>query len=486
MFPGQGTSYLDTTAQLYQSQPEFRRHIDECAGQLMDELGFDIRYLLYCDISVFGGKVNGINPDYIEQGDNTLYAQPALFVIEYSLAKLWQHYGVTPTAMIGHSLGEYVAACLAQVFNLPEALHLICARGRLMQSMEAGDMLAVRLPPAKVKPLLTDDLSMAAINGPQQCVVSGTRDAILALEIKLKDADAKDAKVSCIRLNTSHGFHSAMMEPMIEEFRSILQSITMNAPTYPLISNVTGDWLSAEQAVDPDYWCKHVRQAVRFGDGIATLLTDSNCILLEVGPGHQLVNFCRRNPESLSHTAIATLQKPVDAEQAKYNFMEALGKLWLAHKSPNWHNIYADEQRTRIPLPSYQYDYERHWVDAPLVAGLGVAVSQIQQKAEQKEVTEQDHLTPIEQEIEQKYIDIWTALLGVRGITVNHHFFELGGDSLAATQLIVRTRKALGVDLSVKDLYDYPTIKLLIENCGGQAADHVIPLRDKSEPLPLS
>src|SRR5205807_3918230 len=218
-----------------------------------------------------------------DQLQQTAIAQPALIVREYAMGKLWRHWGVHPKAMIGHSIGEYVAACLAGVMSLEDALSLVVARGRLMQQLPSGAMLAVPLPEREANDLLGGQLSVAAINGPSSCVIAGPPEAVGELEHRL----AQRGLVTR-RLRNSRAFHSLMMQPIVESFTKQVRKVQLHAPKIPYISNVTGTWIAPEQATDPDYWSKHLRQTVRFADGIAELLKDTERVLLEVGPGQEL------------------------------------------------------------------------------------------------------------------------------------------------------------------------------------------------------
>jgi phthiocerol/phenolphthiocerol synthesis type-I polyketide synthase E len=257
MFPGQGAQYVNMGLALYQTESVFRKHIDHCAQWLKPHLGLDLRTLLY--------------PTPLQNAEElnfqTAITQPALFVIEYALAQLWQSWGIQPKAMIGHSIGEYVAACLAGVLTLEEALQLVAARGRLIQSLPAGAMLAVPLPEKAIRPLLNNNLDLAALNGPAQSVVSGTFEAIDQLATQLAEQD-----IECQRLHTSHAFHSEMMSPILNAFLEQVQTISLKPPKIPFISNVTGTWISDQQATDPKYWIQHLRQTVRFVDGLQTIL----------------------------------------------------------------------------------------------------------------------------------------------------------------------------------------------------------------------
>lgn len=353
LFPGQGSQYVAMGADLYRTEPVFREHIDYCAERLTEELGLDLRHILYP------------SADQAEQAaiqlEQTWLTQPALFVTEYALARLWMSWGVKPGAMIGHSLGEYVAACLADVFDLDTALTLVVRRGRAIWEQPQGAMLAVSLPVDKIPALLGDDLSLAAINAAEACVVSGPFPAIEALEIRLTDND-----IVCRRLHTSHAFHSSMMEPAVAAFTEALDSLVLKPPRLPFISNLTGTWISPEQATDPGYWARHLRLAVNFEAGIGALLSDPDRVLLEVGPGAILSGLVRRHPLSgTTRSVFSSLQRPGTGTAETQNMLDSLGRLWSVGVGVDWPAYYAHEQLSRIPLPVYPFERQRYWINAP-------------------------------------------------------------------------------------------------------------------------
>ncbi|GAB4199316.1 MAG: hypothetical protein OHK0022_19440 [Roseiflexaceae bacterium] len=372
LFPGQGAQYPGMAAELYRDEPVFREAIDRCAELLKRELGTDIRPLIFeqnqeprtkNQESGNGAQDPSLKPQ-ASRLDETAITQPALFVVEYALAQLWMSWNVRPEAMIGHSIGEYVAACLAGVFSLEDALKLVAARGRLMQSLPAGGMLSVSLSEAALRPLLDGQLDLAASNSPTLSVVSGPLEAITALEQRLAAEE-----VSYRRLHTSHAFHSVMMEPILGAFTDVFRSITLHAPTLPFISNVSGTWITAAEATDPAYWAQHLRQPVRFADGMRALMSTGDKILLEVGPGRTLSTLARQSlPADTPTVVLTSLRHPQDSFSDSAFILTTLGKLWLAGLSIDWSGFYAGEQRHRVPLPTYPFERQRYWAQSDLSA----------------------------------------------------------------------------------------------------------------------
>lgn len=351
LFTGQGAQYADMGRGLYASEPVFRGELDRCAEALKAHLGgLDLRTVLY---PAEGGLAAAE-----EQLKQTALTQPALFALEYAVAKLWQSWGVQPDAMIGHSIGEYVAATLAGVFSLDDALALVAARGRLMQGVAPGSMLAVPLTEAELTPMLGAELSLAAVNAPAMCVAAGPHAAVDALEATLKSRGV-DAR----RLQTSHAFHSRMMDPILPEFTALVAKVKRNAPTKAYISNVTGTWVTAAQATDPAYWAQHLRQAVRFADGVALLLKDGERIGLEVGPGRTLSTLTKQQADLAAHgVPVTSLRHPQEKTADDLFLLTALGRLWVAGAEIDWRGFTAGESRQRVALPTYPFERARYWV----------------------------------------------------------------------------------------------------------------------------
>lgn len=358
MFSGQGAQYIQMGHGLYQHEPFFREVVDRCATLLQPHLDVPLLQVLF--------PLPGDEPQATAQLNQTAVTQPALFVIEYALAQLWRHRGIRPQAMIGHSIGEYVAACLAGVFSLEDALLLVAARGRLMQTVPPGVMVSVPLSEPDIQPFLTEQLSIAALNSPSYTVVSGPETAVCQLESRLSAAH-----VEYRRLQTSHAFHSAMMQPILAAFADIVQKTNLHAPQIPYLSNLTGSWITAAQATDPAYWAQHLRCPVRFADGLQPLLAEPQAIFLEVGPGSPLATLTRQHPaKTADHLILSSLPHPQQAGTDQAFHLNTMGRLWLAGIEPTWSTLYANERRQRVPLPTYPFARTRFWVE-PAKSGSG-------------------------------------------------------------------------------------------------------------------
>lgn len=351
MFPGQGAQHINMGKGLYETEPTFREDIDTCAKFLQPHLGFDLRDVLFPN--------EAQAEEASQQLNETCVTQPALFMIEYALARLWMQWGVKPQAMIGHSLGEYVAACLAGVFSLEDALKLVTIRGRMMQGMPKGDMLAVPLAEDSVLHLLHENLSLAAVNGAAQCVVSGPMEAVAELQEQLTKQ-----RIDSRQLATSHAFHSSMMEPIVESFAEQVALVERKPPTIPYISNVTGTWVTEKEISDPSYWARQLRQPVRFAQGLRELLKDENLALLEVGPGQILSRLAKQSFNQSANTLVVASLPPKDDRQAATAFqLTNLGKLWLNGVSLDTSGFSAHERRSRVALPTYPFEKQRYWID---------------------------------------------------------------------------------------------------------------------------
>ena len=351
MFAGQGDQAVNMARELQATEPDFRRHVDEACEIANPKLGLDLRDILFPDEAGAAAAA--------ERLGETRLAQPALFVIEHALARLWMQWGVQPSAMIGHSLGEYVAAQLAGVFTLEDALTIVVERARLMQAQPRGAMLALRLSEARAAEHVAPPLALAAVNAPSLCVVSGPCDAVGRLEQTLA-ARGIPAK----RLATSHAFHSPMMEPVLPPLAKVFRRVALRPPTLPFVSNVTGTWITAAQATSPEYWCSHVRGTVRFADGIGEIIRAGHKVLLETGPGHTLAALARQHPGAAPLIISASLGQRGESRSDRVALLHALGELWVAGTTPRGTNGFSPHERRRIvALPTYPFERKRCWIE---------------------------------------------------------------------------------------------------------------------------
>ncbi|RCJ40972.1 polyketide synthase [Nostoc minutum NIES-26] len=449
MFSGQGAQYVNMARELYEVEPIFRQQVDVCADILKPHLGLDLRQLIYPseqEIATASAQLQ-----------QTAIAQPALFVIEYAIAKLWMQWGVRATGMIGHSIGEYAAATLAGVFSLEDALALVTARGEMMQLLPPGSMLAVPLPEKDVQPFLGKELSVAAINSPSTCVVSGRTEAIEALQIYLGSKG-----IDCRLLHTSHAFHSQMMEPVLASFQERVKKVSLKSPQIPFISNLTGTWIKNDEATNPNYWSQHLRSCVRFSAGISELLKQPEGIFLEVGPGRTLSTLTKQHLAPDTNQLVLTSLRHPQEQQSDITFLlNTLGYLWLSGIEIDWSEFYNYEECYRVPLPTYPFERQRYWIEAKSPTLLTDEINPIfdSKETEIKDLYSQysrpklvnSYVAPTN-ELEQQIAQIWQEVLGIEQVGIYDNFFDLGGDSLIATQLASRLQVNFPVELPLREL----------------------------------
>lgn len=458
MFSGQGAQYPGMGAALYRTEALFRAEVDRCAEFLRPILNDDLRRIMF--------PAAGTEKDADALLVQTKFTQPALFVLEYALAKLWICWGVKPTAMIGHSVGEYVAGCLAGVFSLEDALMLVARRGALVQAQPGGAMLAIRLSEKEVLPLLSTDTSIAAINSSNLCVASGPHDAIATLE---RELEAKGVKVR--HLHTSHAFHSPMMEPVLEPFTALLKTVKLSAPMIPYVSNVSGQWITETEAQSPGYWAGHVRQSVRFAEGVGRLMKDHRHVLLEVGPGQTLCTLARQHPDKKAEQAVfASL--PLAGDQELRGITETLGRVWMTGVQVDWLGYYAEEQRRRAILPTYPFERKRYWpepleragkVSMPGVAlptpASGEVVSVTASPVPSAAAVAQKPAEPAMPRQERLLVEVRTLMQELSGydltdIDPSTDLLELGLDSLLLTQAAQLIQRKFGAQISFRQLME--------------------------------
>lgn len=458
LFPGQGSQHPNMGREIYESEPVFRDEVDRCSEILRPGLGVDIRELLYP-----AGPVSSENRDRVTE---TIFAQPAIFIVEYALAQLWLSWGIRPKNMLGHSIGEFTAACLAGVFSLEDALTLVAGRGEMMQKLPAGGMLSVRLSEAELRRRVNGHLSIAAVNAPASCVVSGPLEALETFEGQLKTEG-----IASRRLVTSHAFHSAMMDPIAQPFTRACAQVKLSPPRIPYISGVTSTWITAQQATDPSYWARHFREPVQFSAGVKLLRENPTAVLVEVGPGNVLTTLARQHTGfSPEQTVVPSLGDGFSGANDSIALMNALGAVWMAGAQPDWAKLYHGVQRRRVSLPTYPFERKRYWIDLPQDAqtsvstktpnqqtiGQGAAAkvagepNQVNAKTEADVSTSSSRLTHITNSLAEIFEDLsGTDISNSDPATT---FLELGFDSLFLTQVTQALQSKFGLKITFRQL----------------------------------
>lgn len=460
MFSGQGTQYINMGGDLYQSEPVFKNAFDACSDLVKQFTDTDLCELLYLST----GSSN--TSDILSQ---TAITQPLLFSFEYSLTKLWESFNIKPDVMIGHSIGEYVAACVAGVFSLKDALFLVCERGRLMQNQPGGVMCSVNLPEVDLIPLLDSQIEIAVCNAPNICVTAGNFESMDKFIKKLEQNNIKFT-----RLNTSHAFHSYMMNDVLEQFIPLFDKISISKPKIPFISNVTADYFDKTDITNRSFWGHHLRQKVRFSDGITTLLKDGYRTFIEIGPGNALTSFVNttysywsKNQTKIENILTFTsVRHKKQLQNDNVFFLNSLGKLWQYGFEIDFSNFYKMETRHKISMPLYPFQKNRYWIqpDSKINSAIGLPSKPvIEQISTQKQTTEnQSHsIVPSNGPVDlfTTISSIWKDLLGLTVTDPNVNFFEIGGDSIWASQILSRIRDKTGMEIPLKILYTTPTLK---------------------------
>ena len=470
MFTGQGSQYAGMAEDLYYEFSTFRKIVDNAGTYLEKNFNLDIlKYIL-----------NGTGDSLKDEINQTSIAQPLLFTIQYALARLLEEFGIRPDALIGHSIGEYAAATVSGVFDFEDALKLVAWRGKLMQEQKPGAMISVQLPYEDLRPFISEKVNLSLKNAPDMNVLSGDIHDIAEVYNRLA-ADYPDIHLS--KLKTSHAFHSYMMEPVIDPFRQVLDTVSLMESKIPMISNKSGCWAGKGELSVAGYWTDQIVSTVNFVDGVQELMKKGNTCLIEVGPGNTLATLLSQFDSKGKKIRISsTLRHPKKKENDVSAFMNALSSAWISGVNINWDSFYQAEKRFRIPLPGYPFERTKHWVDPEIpfnyftesasglkkpgldsekfVAGLP-EVRKSSQTFHPRPEMENKFLAPVS-ETEIELVKIWEDLLGIKGIGLEDDFFYLGGHSLLASQVINRISEKFHIRLPLETLFGSPTISGLI------------------------
>lgn len=467
LFPGQGAQHVQMAHGLYGHEPVFTDNFDRCADGFLQELGFDLRKELF--------EATGTD---MERTDR---AQPALFAVEYALGQLVRSYGVNPAAYAGHSIGEYVAATMAGVFDLPSAIKVVAMRARLMHASPAGAMVAVPISPEAVAEHLSQGLDIATVNDPGSCVIAGTGEDILKFTNRLRQQG-----IMARRVRTSHAFHSYLMDSVVAEFAEFLSQVDLHKPHTPMLSNVTGSWMTDDEATDPSMWARQIRATVKFADELGLILDNPFRVLVEVGPGGSLTGSAVRHPKwSAGHRAVRLMRHQVQNRSDRDTFLLAMGQLWAAGIDVDWSPL-SSRQPQRVSLPGYPFARQKHWVEPRKTGWVddgGAAADPASNGIAAHAGTGKTGQSEIEATLQR----ICAECLGVPSVGVNDNFFDVGGDSLLAIGVAMSATNQ-GLELTPQDLYDHPTVSNLAATLAARYAEGglaTVPTGDDvSHPVP--
>lgn len=461
LFPGQGAQYINMGRSLYAGESVYRESVDRCAALLAPHLGVDLRGFLFPEASDEERATESLN--------NTFYTQPAIFTVAYSLAQQLRSFGVRPTTYLGHSIGEFVAATLAGVMELEDALRLVAIRGRLMRDLPRGSMLTVRQAATTLAPQLPNGVDIAAVNGPELTVVAGPTPLLTELAATLSAADVANRM-----LHTSHAFHSSMMEPIVDTFLHTVEKVKLSEPNAAMVSTVTGDWVQPGQFTDPGYWARHLRSPVLFSKAVQLLLADENLVLMECGPRRTCSSLALQHRPRRPERVLGTLPDSADPTDEIPSLLLALGGLWMNGVSPDWAAVHGGQKRRRVALPAYAFQRKRYWIDPGATAAaltssdpaaLSGAASLRTPSTAPSDAKAGTAAAPAADDLMSQLRRLIEGLVGNPLEDFDEHtpFLMLGLDSLLLTQLARAVRAQLGLETSFRDLVEkYSSPHLLV------------------------
>lgn len=505
MFPGQGPQHVHMLRGLYESEPVVRAEMDRCAEILRRHIDLDLLAIVHPE----PGRETACEALIGEP----LVAQLSLLVAAHALSRLWLSWGLRPACLIGYSVGEIAAATVAEVFTIEQALELVVHRARLAERTPRGAMLAVALSNTDVQPYLSPGLSVAADASPDQCVVAGMPEAIAELRERLREHRIATRTLDAV----TRAYHTAWLDPVLEDYEKVVRRLELRRPTIPMVSSVTGGWLNPDEATDPMYWVRELRDTVRFSEGMALLTADDRRVFLEVGPGMSLTSLARTHLRGSGRLVVSSCPPDKGIAAEAPHLLATLGRLWVAGCEFHWHAVHQGRNRRRVPLPTYPFERKRCWLDAspapaqpsppaqpvsrPPMAliewdaasevpyGEDAAVCSIppHRGSHSPSIFLNDRFhTPLERDIAA----LWLEVIGGNEVHPRDHFFEVGGNSLMAVQLISRVREYAGRDIPLHAFLKTPTLSHLCalarEDTGVSSDEELSRLLDEIESLPAA
>lgn len=442
MFPGQGSQFVGMAVELYNKDGVFKEELDRLVALFQTHLDIDL-------FSVLWGQ------DKTKNINDTIYAQPLLFILEYALGKQLIAWGVEPHIMIGHSIGEFAAFCLADMISVEDSVTLVSKRASLMHAINKGKMYSVHSEEEVITPLLPKGLSIAAINTKDLLVVSGDENV---MEKFLQVADENG--ITYGQLHTSAAFHSCLMEPVLSDFYEVAKKVTFNPAKIKIASTLNGGIIDIGQSISAEYLMNQIRKPVRFKDAVASILKLAPHIFVEVGAGTTLKTFIKRIDHRTN--AVNLLPTATSNTNSLYTLLLALGNIWSLGTKVNWKALFSTDERIFIPLPTYQFDRKRHWIQPSEQTGQEIETIYkniiVQENNDESRNTSNDEFLS---EKQKTLLKIFSSVLGVENIRLEDNFFEMGGHSLLATRILSRINKEFSSDIRLKEFMEYPTIKAL-------------------------
>jgi amino acid adenylation domain-containing protein len=450
LFPGQGAQFINMGLALYNCESRFKEISDSGFELYKKETGIDLRAIIFTD--------SGSNENLLNR---TEYSQPALFIISYSVAKLYEQFGIIPEESIGHSIGEYVSACISGVFDFETALKIVTKRGQLMQTVPGGSMMAVRTSFDRLHELNCNAFEIAAINAPQSCTISFKTDMLETIEETLRNN-----KIEYILLKTSHAFHSSQFDVVLEQFEKYVDQYILNVPSKPFISCSTGDYIDLYEVTKGRYWAHQLRATVQFDKGLQTLQNESDCIFIESGPNTHLSGLTRQNQKTTKNTIIiSSIGSEINGNTYE-TFLESIGYMWIEGLSPDFKKFYPGKFPRLVKIPGYTFKKKRYWIDIDYnklqksFDNEDYIINKIEPDPEynKSNTNRVISLKPTLTNTEKSLLGIWAQTLGINDIELDDNFFDVGGGSLHAITVMSKIKSVFKVDLSLKVFLDNQNI----------------------------